>query len=146
MLFRSKNLTAVAGGITAGVLTSLLSVFLLSKLFSLNHEQYVTLLPKSITTAIGMGISEELGGIRTITVAVIIVTGIIGNVIAESICKIFRIQEPIAKGLAIGTSSHAIGTAKAMELGETEGAMSSLAIAVAGLLTVLGASFFAELM
>lgn len=93
-----------------------------------------------------MGISEELGGIRTITVAVIIVTGIIGNVIAESICKIFRIQEPIAKGLAIGTSSHAIGTAKAMELGETEGAMSSLAIAVAGLLTVLGASFFAELM
>ncbi len=141
-----KNLTAVAGGITAGVLTSLLSVFLLSKLFSLNHEQYVTLLPKSITTAIGMGISEELGGIRTITVAVIIVTGIIGNVIAESICKIFRIQEPIAKGLAIGTSSHAIGTAKAMELGETEGAMSSLAIAVAGLLTVLGASFFAELM
>ncbi len=140
-----KNLTAVAGGITAGVLASLLSVFLLSKLFSLSHEQYVTLLPKSITTAIGMGISEELGGIRTITVAVIIVTGIIGNVLAESICKLFRIQEPIAKGLAIGTSSHAIGTAKAMEIGETEGAMSSLAIAVAGLLTVLGASFFAQL-
>ncbi len=140
-----KNLTAVAGGITAGVLASLLSVFLLSKFFSLSHEQYVTLLPKSITTAIGMGISEELGGIRTITVAVIIVTGIIGNVLAESICKLFRIQEPIAKGLAIGTSSHAIGTAKAMEIGETEGAMSSLAIAVAGLLTVLGASFFAQL-
>ena len=141
-----KNLTAVAGGITAGVLASLLSVFLLSKLFSLSHEQYVTLLPKSITTAIGMGISEELGGIRTITVAVIIVTGIIGNVLAESICKLFRIQEPIAKGLAIGTSSHAIGTAKAMEIGEIEGAMSSLAIAVAGLITVLGASLFANLM
>ena len=141
-----KNLTAVAGGITAGVLTSLLSVFLLSKLFSLNHEQYVTLLPKSITTAIGMGISEELGGIRTITVAVIIVTGIIGNVIAESICKIFRIQEPIAKGLAIGTSSHAIGTAKAMELGEVEGAMSSLSIVVSGILTVIGANIFAGFM
>ena len=141
-----KNLKAVAGGITAGVLTSLVSVFLLSKLFSLSHEQYVTLLPKSITTAIGMGISKELGGIETITVAVIIVTGILGNVLAEFICRIFRIQEPIAKGLAIGTASHAIGTAKAMEIGKIEGAMSSLAIAVAGLMTVLGASVFANLM
>lgn len=141
-----KNIKAVAGGITAGVLTSLLSVFLLSKLFSLSHEQYVTLLPKSITTAIGMGISKELGGIETITVAVIIVTGILGNVMAEFVCKTFRIQEPVAKGLAIGTASHAIGTTKAMEMGEIEGAMSSLAIAVAGLLTVLGASVFAGLM
>lgn len=141
-----KNLKAVAGGITAGVLASLLSIFLLAKLFSLSHQQYVTLLPKSITTAIGMGISEELGGIQTITVAVIIVTGIFGNVTAEFICKLFRIRNPVAKGLAIGTASHAIGTAKAMELGEIEGAMSSLAIAVAGLLTVLGASVFAELL
>lgn len=141
-----KNLKAIAGGITAGVLASLLSVFLLAKLFSLNHEQYVTLLPKSITTAIGMGISQELGGIETITVAVIIVTGILGNMTAELICKLFRIEEPVAKGLAIGTASHAIGTTKAMELGEIEGAMSSLAIAVAGLLTVVGASVFANLM
>lgn len=141
-----KNLKAVAGGIIAGVLSSLVSIFLLAKLFSLNHEQYVTLLPKSITTAIGMGISEELGGIQTITVAVIIITGIFGNVTAEFICKIFRIHDPVAKGLAIGTASHAIGTAKAMEIGEIEGAMSSLAIAVAGLLTVLGASVFALLL
>ena len=140
-----KNLKAVTAGITAGVLASLLSIFLLAKLFSLNHEQYVTLLPKSITTAIGMDISEELGGIKTITVAVIIVTGILGNVMAEFICRIFRIRNPIARGLAIGTASHAIGTAKAMEMGEIEGAMSSLAIAVAGLLTVLGASVFASL-
>lgn len=141
-----KNLKAVTGGITAGVLSSLVSIFLLAKLFSLNHEQYVTLLPKSITTAIGMGISEELGGVQTITVAVIIITGIFGNVTAEFICKIFRIHNPVAKGLAIGTSAHAIGTAKAMEIGEIEGAMSSLAIAVAGLLTVLGASVFAVLL
>ena len=141
-----KNWKAVAGGITAGVLASLVSVFLLAKLFSLTHEQYVTLLPKSITTAIGMGVSKELGGITTITVAVIIVTGILGNVIAEFVCKVFRIEEPIAKGLALGTASHAIGTAKAMELGEVEGAMSSLAIAVAGLMTVVGASVFANLM
>lgn len=141
-----KNLRAVAGSITAGVLTSLVSIFVLAKLFSLSHEQYVTLLPKSITTAIGMGISEELGGVTTITVAVIIITGIIGNMMAEFVCKVFRIQDPVAKGLAIGTASHAIGTAKAMELGEVEGAMSGLAIAVAGLLTVLGASVFANFM
>jgi len=104
------------------------------------------LLPKSITTAIGMGISEELNGIVTITVAVIIVTGIIGNILAEIICKVFHIHEPIAKGIAIGTSSHAIGTAKAMEIGEIEGAMSGLAIAVAGLFTVIGASIFANLL
>lgn len=141
-----KNAKAVAAGILSGVLTSLVSVFLLAQLFDLTHEQYVTLLPKSITTAIGLGVSQELGGIETITVAVIIITGILGNVIAETLCKIFRIEEPVAKGLAIGTASHAIGTSKAMELGQVEGAMSSLAIAVAGLLTVVGASVFAEFM
>ena len=104
---------------------------------------YVTLLPKSITTAIGMGVSEELGGIVTITVAVIIITGVLGNMIADVVYRVFRIKEPVAKGLALGTASHAIGTAKAMEMGPVEGAMSSLAIAVAGLLTVILASVFA---
>ena len=136
----------LAVGILSGVLASLVSVLALAKLFDLNHQQYVTLLPKSITTAIGMGVSEELGGLVTITVAVIVITGILGNVIAEFICKIFKIHEPIAKGLALGTASHAIGTAKAMEMGQIEGAMSSLAIAVAGLLTVIGASVFAGFM
>lgn len=140
-----QNKKAVAGGIAAGVLTSLLSVFLLAKLFGLGHEQYVTLLPKSITTAIGLGIAEELGGITTITVAVIIVTGILGNVIAEFVYRIFRIEEPVARGLALGAASHAIGTAKAIEMGEIEGAMSSLAIAVAGLVTVFMAPLFANL-
>ena len=104
----------------------------------------MTLLPKSITTAIGMGVADELGGITTITVAVIIVTGVLGNVIGEMVCKIFHIEEPIAVGLALGTSAHAIGTSKALELGEIEGAMSSLSIAVAGLLTVILASVFAN--
>ena len=143
MTLLKKNLAAGACGILAGVLASLGSVLLLAFLFGLEHDVYVTLLPKSITTAIGMGVSEELGGLVTITVAVIIVTGVIGNVIGEAVCKLFRIYEPIAKGLALGTSSHAIGTAKALEMGEVEGAMSSLAIAVAGLLTVIGASVFA---
>ena len=108
----------------------------------LTHEEYVTLLPKSITTAIGMGVSDELGGYVTITVAVIIITGVLGNIFGELICRLFRITEPISKGLAIGSASHAIGTAKAKELGEVEGAMSSLAIAVAGVLTVIGATIF----
>lgn len=140
------NFKAILWGIVAGTITSMVSIFLLSVLFHLNREQYITLLPKSVTTAIGMGISKELGGIVTITVAVIIITGILGNMLAEFVLKVFRIKEPIAKGIAIGTSAHAIGTVKAMEMGEVEGAMSSLAIAVAGLVTVLGASFFANFM
>lgn len=138
-----KNIKAVAAGIISGVLASLVSILVFAKLFGLSHEQYVTLLPKSITTAIGMGVSQELGGIVTITVAVIIITGVLGNMIADVVYKAAKIEEPVAKGLALGTSAHAIGTAKAMELGQVEGAMSSLAIAVAGLLTVIAASFFA---
>lgn len=140
-----KNLKAVAAGIISGVIASVFGVFALCKLFGMNHQQYVTLLPKSITTAIGMGVSEELGGIVTITVAVIVITGVLGNVIADLVYKIFHIDEPVAKGLALGTASHAIGTAKAMELGMTEGAMSSLAIAVAGLLTAVLAPVFSGL-
>ena len=147
-----KNLKAVVIGIVSGVLASLVSVLILARLFrlcklmNLSHEMYVTMLPKSITTAIGMGVSEELGGLVTITVAVIIITGVLGNVIAEAVLKVAKIEEPIAKGLALGTSAHAIGTSKAMELGPVEGAMSSLAIAVAGLLTVIAASVFAGFM
>ena len=140
-----KNHRAVILGITAGVLTSLGTVLILCKLMNLSHEMYVTMLPKSITTAIGMGISEELGGYVTISVAVIIITGVLGNMFAEYICKLFRIKSPISRGLAIGTASHAVGTARAMELGEVEGAMSSLAIVVCGLCTVIGASIFSYL-
>ena len=137
-----KNIKAVLLGIIAGVLTSLGTVWVLAEIMGLSHTEYVTLLPKSITTAIGMGVSEELGGYVTITVAVIVVTGVLGNIFGELICKIFRITDPIARGLSIGSASHAIGTAKAMELGEIEGAMSSLAIAVAGIFTVAASSFF----
>lgn len=140
-----KNVKAVMIGITTGVLTSLLTVLFLSFLMGLSHKEYVTLLPKSITTAIGMGVSEELGGYVTITVAVIVITGVLGNILAEPVCKLFHITNPIAKGVAIGSSSHAIGTAKAMEMGEIEGAMSSLSIAVAGILTVIGATVFSNI-
>ena len=141
-----KNIKAILAGILSGVITTLCSVFVMSKLFHLTHEEYVTLLPKSITTAIGMGVSEELGGYVTLTVAMIIITGIFGNVIAVSVCRLFHITDPIAKGVSIGSAAHALGTAKALEIGEVEGAMSSLSIVVAGLLTVVGASIFANFM
>lgn len=140
-----ENFAAIMVGIFSGVLTSMVSVWGLAMVFNLSHEQYVTLLPKSITTAIGIGLSEELGGMVTITVAVIIITGILGNIIAEFICRIFKIRSSIAKGIAIGTSAHAIGTARAMEMGEVEGAMSSLSIAVSGLCTTIAVSIFANL-
>lgn len=139
-----KNYRAVLAGIFSGVLTSLCSILILAKLFRLDHASYVTLLPKSITTAIGMGVSGELGGYVPITVAVIIVTGVTGNMFAETICRVFRIRDPIAKGIAIGTSSHAVGTAKAMEMGDVEGAMSSLSIVVSGILTVIFANIFSR--
>lgn len=139
-----SNWKAITAGIVAGVITSMVCVLLLAKLFAFSHEEYITMLPKSITTAIGMGLSEEMGGIVTITVISIIITGVLGNVIAESVCKLFRITHPIAKGIGIGTASHAVGTTKAFEMGEVEGAMSSLAVAVAGLLTVIVMSFFSQ--
>ena len=139
------NWKAIVAGILSGALTSAVCVLLLSVIMGLDHKQYVTLLPKSITTAIGMGLSEELGGIVTITVAVIVVTGVIGNMFAEQICKLFHITDPVAKGIAIGSSSHAMGTSKAMEMGEIEGAMSSLSIAVSGLLTVVVSLIFAQI-
>lgn len=149
VLYRQLHLlkkypAAILCGTGAGVVTAMLSILVMSLMFGLNHEQYVSLLPKSITTAIGMGISEKLNGMVTLTIIAISVTGIFGNMLAEAVCKWCRIEEPLAKGLAIGTASHAMGTAKAMELGEIEGAMSSLAIVVAGIMTVLAVSAFAN--
>lgn len=134
---------AIFGGIASGVLTAMFGIFLLSLAFGLTHVQYVTILPKSITTAIGMGVSDKMGGIPALTVISISITGVTGTVLAEAICKLFRIREPIAKGLAIGTAAHALGTSKAMEIGEIEGAMSSLSIVVAGIMTVLAVQVFA---
>ena len=140
-----KNWRALLTGSLAGVLASLTSILLLSILFGLTHEQYMSLLPKSITTAIGIALSGELGGIPTLTVAAIMITGVFGNICARALCRLFRIREPAAVGLAIGAAAHAIGTVLAREIGEEEGAISSLSIVVCGLLTVLAASVFAGL-
>ena len=140
-----RNCHAVMLGIGAGVLASMTSILGMVLILGMNHQAYVTLLPKSITTAIGMGVSEELGGNVPVTILVIIVTGIIGNIFAEKFLKMIKVKDPIAKGIAIGSASHVIGTAKAMEMGQTEGAMSSLSIVTSGILTVLMASLFALL-
>ena len=142
MTLLKKHPAAILGGIASGVLTAMVSIFLLSLAFGRTHEQYVTILPNSITTAIGMGVSGKMGGIPALTVVAISITGVTGTVLAEVICKLFRIREPIAKGLAIGTAAHALGTSKAMEIGEIEGAMSSLSIVVAGIMTVLAVQVF----
>ena len=136
---------AVLIALLAGTVTSLACVWLLCLAFGLPHELYVTLLPKSITSAIGIGVCEELGGVPALTVACIILSGIFGSISAEWVFRLLRISSPIAKGVAVGTSSHAIGTARALELGRTEGAMSSLALVVCGLLTVVLAPLFGQL-
>lgn len=137
-----KNSTAILIGITSGVITSLTTIFAMAILFKLNHYEYITLLPKSITTAIGISLSQELLGNVSITAASIMITGLFGNITGKTICKFCKINNPIAKGIAIGTSAHVMGTAKAMEMGEIEGAMSSLSIAVAGCMTVVGAILY----
>ena len=136
-----ENKAAVFCSIAAGVVANALTIFVLCLLFKMEHVHYVTLLPKSITTAIGMGVSEEAGGIVTLTVVSIIITGVSGVIMSEALFKLFKLEEPIARGLALGNGAHAIGTAKALELGEVEGAMSSLAVVAAGIITVAGSGF-----
>jgi len=140
-----ENAAAIFTGIFSGVLASIGSIFLLSKLFGFSREEFVTFLPKSITTAIGLSVSEEFGGFVSITVAAIILTGVLGNIICESVLKLFKIENSVARGAAIGTASHAIGTSRAMQIGEIEGAISSLSIVTAGIMTVLLAGIFAGL-
>lgn len=140
-----KHWKAVLAALFSGMLTSFICILGVAALFRLDHALYVSLLPKSITTAIGMDMSRELGGSVPLTVAVIVLTGVAGSVMAQIVFRLCRITNPVAKGLALGASAHAIGTSRAMELGEAEGAMSSLAIAVTGLMTVGFVQFFAPL-
>ena len=140
-----SNLKAVLIGIAAGTVSSLVCIFVLCKLFQLDNVLTVSMFSKSITTAIGIGVSEVLKGNVPVTIMAIVLTGITGNIIAEKFLKFIGITHPIARGVAIGTSSHVIGTSKAMEMGETEGAMSSLAIVTSGIVTVLLAPLFSML-
>jgi predicted murein hydrolase (TIGR00659 family) len=135
-----KDYIAILGGVVAGCLTAIFSIYALASAFKVPRELIASLIPKSITTPLGIELSKQIGGIPSMTVAAIIITGIVGAVFAQWVLKVFRITDKTAKGIAIGTSAHALGTTKAVELGETEGAMSGLAIGLAGLVTVVVAT------
>ena len=140
-----ENALAILAGILTGVIVNLASVYALCVVFKIGHTEYVSLLPKSITTAISFAITEQYKGHVAITAMMVILAGNVGNLFADGICRLCRIKEPVAVGIAIGTSSHALGTSKALELGDTEGAMSGLSVAVTGLITVIMMPLFANL-
>ena len=136
-----KNWLPILAGCVAGSLTSMGTVFLLCRLFGLDEAMTYSLVPKSVTTPIAVGIAESHGGISSITVAAVILTGIMGSILAPFLIRIFRVKDSMTAGLAIGACSHAVGTSKAIEIGETEGAMSGLAIGICGIVTVVFSMF-----
>ena len=138
-----KHLVPIVIGVLVGSVCSLGCIYLMAKAFALPDAMLYSLLPKSVTTAIGVVLSEELGGIAAITTAVIIITGITGNILLTPLSKLLRLDNPIAQGVATGTSSHVIGTTRAFEVSEMAGAVSSLSLTVAGLATSVLLSFLA---
>lgn len=140
-----RNAVAVLAGSVAGVAAHMAGCLLMLAVFRMEAAEFITLLPKSITTAIGKSLSAELGGYPAITMAAIMITGLFGAAIAPALLRLFRIRDPLAQGLAIGTASHAAGTSTAVQMGEVQGAASSLAIVVTGLLTVVAAPLLAGL-
>ena len=132
-----KNAVAVLCGIAAGSVTSMVSIIAVGWLLRIDPVISASMMTKSVTTAIGVEVAQELGGLGSLAGAVIVMTGIVGNLSAAALCRICRLRDPVARGVAIGTGSHAVGTAKALQMGPVEGAVSSLSIAVAGVLTAI---------
>jgi len=132
-----KHLKEILIGIVVGVVTSFIIITIIGKLTLTNNEIVYSILPKSITTPMGISLVNALGGVESITVVCIIATGIFGNILGDLVLKIGKITHPVSKGIALGTAAHAMGTSKALEMGEVEGAMSSLSIGICGVLTVM---------
>lgn len=132
-----SNALAVLCGIAAGSVISMVSIVAMSWLLKLDPVLSASLMPKSVTSAIGAEVATELGGIGSLAGALIILTGIVGNLSAAALCRICRLHDPVARGVAIGTGSHAVGTSRALQMGRVEGAVSSLSIAAAGVLTAV---------
>lgn len=132
-----KNFFPIIVGAFVGASTAIISVVVIGKLLNLEEVLLLSLAPKSITTPIGLEMSKIIGGILPITIVGIMITGITGAVLAPTICKVFKIRSGLARGIAIGASSHAVGTSKAIEMGEVEGAMSGLAIGLTGIATIV---------
>lgn len=141
-----RNLPAILAGIAAGAVACLFMVILWAVAFRIDTALALSLLPKSVTSAIGVPLCEMAGGLTSVTTAVIIITGIIANILGSLSCKIFRLTDPVAQGVAFGTAGHVIGTARANELGELTGAVSSLSLVVAGLLTAVVFPLFCTLL
>ena len=137
IMLLKKNLTAIALGVLAGTFTSLIVIFVMCLMFRLNDSITISLLPKSVTSAMSMALSEQNGGISTLTAAVTIVTGVQGALMGSALCKLFKITDPIAQGVAFGTASHVVGTSKATEMGQLQGAVSSLSLALSGIMTAI---------
>lgn len=136
-----ENAVPIIVGCTVGSLTAMSSILLMCKMFAVDQAITVSLLPKSVTTAIAVSISESNGGIASVTVVAVFITGLTGCIGAPYFIKLFGIKNPVEAGIAIGTASHALGTSKAIEIGETEGAMSGLAICISGIVTVIFSLF-----
>lgn len=132
-----KNLAAIGAGVAFGAVSCLVMVLLFAGIFGFDRELTISLLPKSVTSAIGVPLSSLSGGIASITTAVIILTGILASVLGPVLCKLFKLEDEISRGVAFGTAGHVIGTSKANELSPLTGAVSSLSLVVAGLLTAL---------
>ncbi|NPE27298.1 LrgB family protein [Methanococcoides sp. SA1] len=139
-----ENIIPILAGISVGSAAGIVSIIVMCRMFELDELLSISMIPKSVTTPIGIEISTQLGGMPSVTVAAIIFTGIAGILLGPLVCKLFRINDKVAIGIAIGTSSHALGTTKAVEMGETEGAMSGMAIGIAGLVTVFLAPILAK--
>ena len=140
------HLAAAVLGILAGTIASIGTIWAMAQIFKLDEAITGSLLPKSVTTAIGVALCGEIGGIAAITTAAIVITGIIGNISGPALCKLFRLKSEVAQGVAFGTSSHVVGTAKASELSQLTGAVSSLSLTVAGIITAVILSFLAQFM
>lgn len=132
-----RHIIAIAAGTVAGCVTSITTVYAMCRLLSLDGIVTASLLPKSITTPMAIAVSQSLGGIGPLTVLAVIFTGILGSILAPLLTRVFRIRDEVVQGIAIGASSHAVGTGKAIEMGEIQGAMSSISLVISGILTVL---------
>ena len=144
-IYRQRNivrqhLLAVFAGTIAGSIASMGFIWVLSRILNLPEDIAFSLLPKSITTPLAIAVSNSTGGIQAVTVLAVIITGITGNILAPIVFRLFRIKDEIVQGISIGTASHAVGTSKALELGEIQGALSSVAMAISGIITVIVAT------
>ena len=132
-----EHFASIIAGTVAGSLTSIITIVLMAKFMGLDETLSYSLLPKSVTAPIAVAISESLGGIRSLTVITLLITGVAGNILAPFMIRIFRVRNRIAQGVAIGTASHVVGTSKAMEMGEDIGAISSIALTFSGIVTAV---------